>query len=260
MSQLLDPALNREPGESQRCAFCGYRGKLTSEHVWPERFQTLFPELKMVKYQHGDPRSPLKFDAIAFTGKVRIDCDKCNNTKLERIESAAIPHIKFLALGIRAGVLPFEAQRKVAAFGVRMLAVGQYTHPHLRPIPRHHREHLVLNRSPPQHTEVSLWAYDGPDFQAPQVRGIPQKLMLPSERTPDWMNAYRGILRVGHLVIEVAARTDGRPLVFLPKPPGTFVRIWPIDLTRPQVWPPQKSMTEVGWEQRVADLDRAMTL
>ncbi len=260
VSQLVDPALHRERGESQRCAFCNYRGKLTSEHIWPERFQTLFPELKMVKVQHGDPRSPLEFDAMAFTGKVRIDCDRCNNIKLETIERAAMPHIKFLALAIHAGVLPFDAQRKLAAFGVRMLAVGQYTHTQLRPIPRHHREHLVLNRSPHQHTEVSLWAYYGPNFQAPQVRGIPQKVMLPGERSPDWINAYRGIVRIGHLVIEVAGRTDGRPVVFLPKPPGTFVRIWPIDLRGPQVWAPNKSMTEVGWEQRVADLDRAITL
>lgn len=98
VSQLVDPALHRERGESQRCAFCNYRGKLTSEHIWPERFQTLFPELKMVKDQHGDPRSPLEFDAMAFTGKARIDCDRCNNIKLETIERAAMPHIKFLAL------------------------------------------------------------------------------------------------------------------------------------------------------------------
>jgi hypothetical protein len=45
------------------------------------------------------------------------------------------------------GGLPLDAQRKIAAFALRMFAVAQYTHPTTRPIPRTHREHLVTHRS-----------------------------------------------------------------------------------------------------------------
>jgi hypothetical protein len=242
MVQILDPALHPEPDESRRCQFCSYEGKLTREHLWPGEFKRLFPEAKSVRHERFDatnPPVPRTWQGPAFESTVTIDCAMCNNKHLRRIEREAAIWIFGMARGVRRPTpLHLETQRKLAAFALRMTSVAQYTGPDLRPIPRSHREHLVIHRTPPPAVEVWLSYYAGDDW-AWRVQTTPQGISAgPGQSLQPGPNAYYGFLRVGHVVLQIAARTDGLPYPFRPRDPDIYIPIWPIEINRVGIWPP----------------------
>lgn len=238
--------------------FCSYKGSLTREHVWPEQLKNVFNVVGLAKHQKGDKlgRTPLRtWDAAPFSTRIRLDCATCNNEHLRTIEVDAMPYIVPMATGRADGGIPLDGQRKVAAFGFRMFAVGQYTHPEARPIPRAHREHLVQHHSPPLRTEIWLWniAFD-PDLLEPTIHCVAMPIADVGERLTSEPNAYHGLLRIGSLIIEVASRTDGRPYPLLPRASNRFIRIWPMDdFTRVVIWPPA-ALTEGEWLARLDGL------
>lgn len=255
MVPILNPALNPEPEETTRCQFCSYQGKLTREHVWPEAFKTYFPEVDRLHHQRFDfdiqgQQAGHEWDAPAFNSTVAIDCKACNNQHLRRIEKDAATWIWGMTRGIRRRtLLTLTTQRKLAAFTLRMVAVGQYTRPQLRPVPRAHREYLITHRAPPPLVEVWAFYYEGND-QVFRIQAGPQGISGPGE-SPVGPNAYRGVLRMGHLVLEIAARTDNLPYPFRPPDPRTFIPLWPIELNRVGIWPPERMLDDAELEGRL---------
>jgi hypothetical protein len=267
MPDIVDPTRHPEEDEAHRCQFCSYRGTLTREHVWPWALRRHFPEHTRAVHETGSTGQAsaipgTTWHAPAFTTRVKIDCHACNHDRLEKIERQAVPYIVPMARGVPApGGLQLDAQRKVAAFALRMIAVGQYTHPQLRPVPRNHREHLMLNLSPPQRMEVWAFCCEIGDLRgAIHLQAGTQRLARPGERLPDWANAYRGILRIGHLVLELAARNDGQTFPAIHQDSRAFVRLWPVDFTRIGVWPPVRLLSEQEFEARLASFDEAQTV
>jgi hypothetical protein len=260
----VDPVRRREPDESNRCAFCDFRGKLTLEHVWPRRFDEEVTVTGLARHERGDMTSMEleSWRAGVFTARVRIDCDTCNNVKLETIEREAWPFVASMAFAEGAGVLSLTAQRMVAAFALRMFAVAQYTHPQARPIPRHHREYLVTQGSAPPRTEVWLWtcAFAGEALN-PDINAASMPVARKGEALGGMANGYRGILRIGRLIIEIASRTDGMSFPMLPGRVRTYLRVWPItDLKRVIVWPPEQALTEAEWVARYRGINQPVTL
>lgn len=255
--ELRDPTQRPEPDEGWHCAFCDYRGKaLTGEHVWPERFEVLFPGIQLAKHQRGTllPEVQLStWDAPPFSTKVPIDCARCNSDILRTIEREALRYIQPMALGAGVGGVPITARQKLAAFALRMFSVGQYTHPSARPIPRHHRELLISDHAPPLRAEVWAWAHSGTDISAWLQAGAAQ-VMWPGEAVPLGANSYRGILRIGHLVLEMAARTDGQTFPLIPSDRDAFLRLWPLNLSDILIWPPKHLLSEADWNAHLATL------
>jgi len=257
MIHIVDALGQPEPEvERGRCAFCSYQGKLTREHVWPERFNKIIKVSGKTEYLLGDIASaPRTWDAEAFSTTVRIDCGNCNHHILRRIEDEAIiPFIAPMLYGQSGAALHLTAQRKIAAFALRMFAVSQYTHQRARPIPRHHREYLVTHRSPPPLAEVWVWRCvpETNDAILPDIVCGSLRVSGKGERFSGRVNAYHGILRIAHLVIEMAARTDGLAFPLLPVAPGAYLRIWPMqDFSRAWVWPPARTLTEADYQARV---------
>jgi hypothetical protein len=265
MPQSVDPLPTPEP-ERGRCAFCDYRGKLTKEHVWPHRLGKEFNIIGRARHELGDTRvghDPETWMAEAWTATVRIDCHPCNHDRLRQVESEAMDLIVQMARGQWEGLLTLSDRRKIAAFAVRMLAVTQYTHKASRPVPRQHREHLVTHLSAPPNAEVWLWMcgfHDG-DWLIPEIRCTSAQLAGKGERFSGRVNAYHGILRLGHLVIEVASRTDGLAFPIVPQAPGAVLRAWPIlNLRSVLVWPPAKTITAVEYRERLDSLTKPITL
>jgi hypothetical protein len=52
MIDIVTPRREHER-ERGRCAFCDYRGKLTREHVWPERFNKIVKVTGLAEHQRG---------------------------------------------------------------------------------------------------------------------------------------------------------------------------------------------------------------
>jgi hypothetical protein len=257
MATIVDALGKPEPEkERRRCAFCDYRGKLTREHVWPERFNNIIKVTGKTGYQRGDVRSaPETWEADAFSTTVRIDCGNCNHHVLRQIEDdAIIPYIAPMLFGQSGAGLHLTAQRKIAAFALRMFAVSQYTHPRHRPIPRHHREYLVTHRSPPPLTEVWVWMCvpGNNDAILPDIFCASVAVSGKGERFSGRVNSYHGILRIANLVIEIASRTDGLAYPVVPDAPGAYLRIWPmLDFNRVYIWPPLRPLTEADYQTRV---------
>jgi hypothetical protein len=269
MSSIVDPSLYPELNEAQRCAFCGYQGKLTQEHVWPRRFRKLVkvtgnPQHMRGSYGRGSFGADVMqtWRAAPWTARVGIDCNHCNNVRLEYIERQAIRFVGPMAFSQREGGIPVPARQWLAAFALRMVAVGQYTHAQHRPIPRRHREYLVTNQAAPPPTAVWLWRYD---FDVGQLMDVnihcaSMRAIRKGEPLPAWNNAYHGLLRVGALIMEVASRTDGRGYPEEPLAPGRMIPIWPLDIGRVLSWPPAHALSQGEWTQRVLSLDDSIVI
>ena len=263
---ILDPSQHPEQDESQRCQFCVYRGKLTAEHIWPWALRRHFPEIGSAMHERGGvgrsgPVPAVTWEGPPFTATARIDCHPCNHERLERIEREAAPVFAHVARGTlpRSGIR-VNAQRKLAAFALRMVAVGQYTHATQRPVPRNHREHLATNLSPPPRMEVWAFCCEQHDvFETVHLQAGAFVMARPGESFPPWPNAYRGILRFGNLVIELAARYDGSAFPAIPTDARAFMRLWPIDFNRIAVWPPDRIITEAQFERRLASFNEPET-
>jgi hypothetical protein len=266
MVTIVDALGQQEPEvERGRCAFCNYRGKLTKEHVWPERFNNIIKVTGITGYERGDMASgPTTWEAEAFSTTVRIDCGDCNHHRLRQIEDEAIiPYIAPMLYGQSAAALHLTAQRKIAAFALRMFAVSQYTHRRARPIPRHHREYLVTHRSAPPLAEVWLWRCvpETNDAILPDIYCASLRVSGKGERFSGRVNAYHGILRIAHLVVEIASRTDGLAFPLLPAAPGAYLRIWPMhDFNRAFIWPPKRALTEAAYQARVRACAESVTV
>jgi hypothetical protein len=267
MIHIVDRRSHLEPEvERGRCAFCDYRGKLTKEHVWPSQFNKVIKITGRAEHQRGDitTTEPERWRAEAFAASVRIDCGTCNHHKLRLIEDEAIiPYVAPMLAGQSGGGFHLEAQRKIAAFALRMFAVAQYTHPYFRPIPRSHREHLVTHRSPPPRTEVWLWTCPPAtaDMILPAIYCGSLMVSGKGEQHSGRVNAYHGILRIAHLVIEIASRTDGLAFPVVPVAPGSYLRIWPIlDFNRIFIWPPAQALTEDDLAARIRGIGEGVEL
>jgi hypothetical protein len=261
MPHIVDPTLVPEQDESRRCQFCDYRGKVTAEHIWPSQYQQITPGVRTAMHEQGLIGAPTmrRFSAKAFSATARISCGKCNHERLKTIEDEALPYVAAMAANIGTIPLPLVAQRKLAAFALRMFAVAQYTHASARPIPRSHREHLITHRAPPQRVEVWAMGYQGAQERV-HMTCAGARLAAPGERIPDRANAYHGLLRFGRLVLEIAALTDGRSFPFLPQDDRIFLRLWPIELNRVGIWPPVRMLGDAEWDGRIANLSANIDL
>jgi hypothetical protein len=96
-SRLLEATGEQDTGRT--CAFCGYQGKLSGEHVWPEWVRNvILPDTRtgsyvLAEHRPGEPQkisSTWRADKLA-TLEVRRVCEDCNTNWMHHIEDAAIP-------------------------------------------------------------------------------------------------------------------------------------------------------------------------
>ena len=109
---------------------------------------------------------------------------------------------------------------------------------------------------------MQVWAFccDVGDLRgAIYLQAGTQRLARPGERLPDWANAYRGILRIGHLVLELAARNDGQTFPAIHQDGRAFVRLWPVDFSRIGIWPPVRLLLNRN-SRRARELRRSSGL
>ena len=266
MSAFADPAAAPEPDESRRCQFCVFRGPLTREHVWPQQYRKMLPGVRNATHQRGSfGTGPTHtWSAKAFSTQARITCHDCNHVRLRGIEEEALELFSALAAtdpsnATSITTLSSIAQRQLAAFALRMFAVTQYTNGTSRPVPRWHREHLVQHRSPPQHIDMWAFACAG---ATPEIRmqcGA-SRVAGPGEPLPLGANAYRGVLRFGSLVVEVAAMWSPRPFPIRPQDRRLYVPLWPLVIGRVGIWPPERWLDDSAYQGRLANLDGEVVL
>lgn len=82
-----------------------------------------------------------------------------------------------------------------------------------------------------------------------------QAITGPGETAPKGPNAYFGLIRMGRLVLEIAAMTAGEELIpyaFHPLSFRSYVPTWPLVFGSTRVWPPGDMLSADGPAQRLA--------
>jgi hypothetical protein len=89
-----------------------------------------------------------------------------------------------------------------------------------------------------------------------------QGVLGPGQAQPNEPNAYHGLVRMGHVVIELGVRTDGLPYPLRPPDSRTFIPLWPLEVDRTGIWPPARMLTAAELDRRyeptLGDFDLVM--
>jgi hypothetical protein len=232
-----------------RCVFCGWEGKLTQEHAWPDWLRDELPRGNDVGFIQGQrlirdqgkivSTTPLRRETAA-NRKVRVVCQQnCNGGWMSRLESRIKPVLLALLHGERRH-LSDEDQRLLAFWALKTAMMLQFTLAlDLRAVPASHYEYIYQRRQAPPSCRVWLTgtsahfyrtAHFATSHWLPLVAG---ERPVPSEEPP---NGYAIALVVGQLIFTLVGWTA----------PGGSFNTTPQDRWTPArrcIWPPRPS----GW-------------
>ena len=128
-----------------RCIFCGWRGKLTGEHIWPAWSHRYVPPttkqyfiLHATAFQERSDFIPRKRPGDIRDWRVYCVCHGCNQGWMSRLEMRAKPVLLSLMRGDEVRLMP-EQQLLVAAWAAMKAIVAEHdptgsitTHPSQR--------------------------------------------------------------------------------------------------------------------------------
>lgn len=241
-----------------RCVFCGWEGKLTKEHAFPDWIREVVPtgRIKGYSQQHRVSAETGEITAItpvrreaAATRRVGAVCQRnCNGGWMSDLEHAAKPVLAPLILG-EAPRISEEQQELISFWAIKTAMMLQFLHPmEMRGIPTAHYQHVYEQKQPPSGLRVWLTAasdhfYRTAHFtkrhrfpEPPPLPGGSQ--VLPHKRahvSPP--NVYSDVIVVGRLVISLVGWTL-LDFEFRTDPPDAWRParrcIWP---PRPEGWP-----------------------
>jgi tetratricopeptide (TPR) repeat protein len=208
------------------------------------------------------PGIPHTWRSDVGKGERAISCPRCNHEALEAIERAARPYVVEMARGEGEGPLDFAAQRAVSAFALRVLSVAQFNFRGQDHVPSEHRAFLVEHGEPPTDVGVWLLRYQGRNLHSTMIRMPPPLRVAPSgAQLPESANGYHGVMRIGHLVMEIVAVTFQPAILLVPEDPSAHLRVWPPDAARSVVkWPPPVTIDEAAFQIRVHSTVRSPSL
>lgn len=227
-----------DPNDTGRtCAFCGYRGALSREHVWPKWLEKVIPrygprsetylELPGVPRQH-------RGGGQTFTNvMVKRVCQSCNGGWMSRLEQQAKSVLSEPIRGKSRQLDPAD-QVIAATWATKMVLVLALHVPDAEmPIPTSDYRWFMDNREPMPSWQVHVGAYGGKSY--------PWLFRLAAFRqSVDGEDAARPqthltTLSVGHLVMQVFGTTLKQAV--LAQPSGELSKI-----VR-RIWTPEDSFS-----------------
>ncbi|HEX4807187.1 MAG TPA: hypothetical protein VFU94_14910 [Conexibacter sp.] len=234
------------------CVFCGFRGKLSNEHVWPDWLAQFVIDDARAPWVKIGRRGGVEriWDAPMFHHKVRRVCRPCNNGWLSDIENAVKPFLRWMILGrdcqLDSGTqATFATWCTLRAF-MAQFAVGESS------VPPHHFRWIYDHREPPTSVGVWLAIYGGrrfPVFAAHNSLTIAPDISRP-DHEPTGQNAYFATFSVGRLAFQVFGHYLANARLDLRRPPthaGFVQQIRPSAAT--VRWPPPRALTDEGLHQ-----------
>lgn len=221
------------------CIFCGARGRLTKEHLWPNWLRKEMSISDKFTYRLEDEKDGVEvrdksFPALPFDQQVRAVCTSCNGGWMSSIEGAAKPLIQRL-MRAEGGRLDLAEQQTLASWALLKACVFAELNPDNRAVPAAHREYLYQHRRPPSGgVAVRLASYEVRDL----VHYAYQGMTVPVEKggaRPDEPTVYFVTITVGALVVHVAGSLVPR-LQFADVPGLEELNLQPI-------WPASHAVT-----------------
>lgn len=249
MASIVDPPLPTKAGGRGVCIFCGYRGKLTGEHVWPDQLRDLFPPMPEMFVRllalDGQPLTERTWRGDMFANKVNATCHGCNHGWLNDLENRAMPWLRPMILGSSV-VIPLgrDGQTAVAAYVLRVLILSAHMTPDPMLILPSAGRALFNHHAPSRHETVWIGHYEG----AVMNFGVAVRRFKidPGLHSPEssWSDAYMATLGVGKLAVQIFGHDGHYPMSIETRDPRVMVGIWPS--TQNLGWPPALRLNDDG--------------
>jgi len=158
------------PNPPRECIFCGKRGKLSGEHIFPQWFSKIVPrsdqrhysvraDVKNLKVEMDDPA--IRREGDLASRKIKAPCKECNERWMSEIETAAIPILSPLILG-KPTNLSREGQITLATWAtLKTLVIEASFVATDRGIPAQSAKDFYKTRLPLEHWNIWIGRYNG---------------------------------------------------------------------------------------------------
>jgi len=238
----------RQDDKGRTCIFCGTRGKLSKEHLWPKWLQDVFefpeptsPHVRFMR-EEGQGFEGDRWDMPGFEQRVTATCKLCNERWMSDLEKASKPLLLPLVGGQSRVWVDPAAQATLATWGVKTAMMAQFVYPKKRAIRDADHVWLYRNRSVPPDYRVWIGMRLQEGGEWPAFFRHSALTVAPPGRELEEMdnpNAHRSTIGVGHCVLHVIGHyvEDGPVLDIEGTYQSAFARIWPT--AEGIEWPPR---------------------
>jgi hypothetical protein len=223
------------------CVFCGFKGKLTAEHVLPKWMQTIGLHLEPLHHEAGPMNRTGRSLGVSvpFTRTVTDVCQTCNGGWMSALEKGVMDALAPLIRGEPASV-PAHAQAIIATWIQKTALVGMLVNARIeregkRQVPADEYHLFFENRvsqTPLPSSQFWLGRYDG-TMRVGSIFAVPLVVAIDGHAPPELPQAYLMTIVVGRLLLQGIRFTS--PWLGMDVRPGE-----PMSL----IWP---TTTDVGW-------------
>ena len=206
------------------CIFCGRKGEMTDEHLWPKWVRRTLDESewgKVVPHSvHPHDRPPRGWREPVFNKRLPSVCTPCNTGWMSKVEDAAKGHAEPLVRG-EPRVLGLRARHRIATWAYLKVLLCEHLDKSQRLVPpdryswfyEHNRQG---EPNLPRSAAVFIAAHVGQLYGQYAHRG----LAPPDQRFPE-IDTFVGTFTARHLVLQVTENLSGkRPVDFVREPLG----------------------------------------
>jgi hypothetical protein len=227
---------------TRACAFCGFYGKLTGEHLFGDWLTRIGLSSERAPHFAGPlNRSPRNLGTPpSFSMKVRNVCGTCNNGWMSRLETVAARVLTSPVLG-RPAVIdvvdqPFIAVwvQKTALVAMLVSSAQDRAGGYGLPAEEYHSLFELRDRAMPlPQTEIWLGRYRG-KYRKSSVQVTPMVVKVDELPEPERPQAYVMTVTIGEVLLQ-GVRFASPALQLSLAPEQGLARIWPT--TGPVTWP-----------------------
>jgi hypothetical protein len=230
------------------CVFCGQRGPLTDEHVWPDWLSRFLIDEPTSWVSADDQGIERVHTAPMFSRKVKRVCEQCNGGWMSALENEARPVLRWLILGRPCVIAPADA-RTLAAWLTKTAFMAAFLERTPAISPSHYRW-LYEHRTPHRDLIVAVAGYRGRRHPIYSAHGDVTRQVRAQAGQP-WspvLCAYVSTVSIGTLVGQLIGVTVTGE--FQVERPDWHLRaarvIWPVPPRLPWPPPPPAEIDDAG--------------
>src|SRR4051812_4070180 len=122
--------MSNPPSVSETCAFCGGL-PLTSEHVWPTRFEKYLSKPRLARFRHTRQRGEetvSRYEHKQLDSKVRAVCESCNHGWMQTLDEEVESIVAALMRGTSVS-LDATSQELFTRWALKVIYMAEFLYP-----------------------------------------------------------------------------------------------------------------------------------
>jgi hypothetical protein len=244
---------NSKKQRQGRCIFCG-GGNLSKEHFWPEWASPLLPNYPINQHvEHSltiSNKTRINAQKIrnkpgnAWTKKIRVVCEACNNGWMSELETAAKPLLTPLILG-RSSTITESAVSIIAQWITLKTLVGEQNITGDAVVTKEEREKFRFNLTIPENFQIWIGCCGVDGWQTAYWRHAATVSLSPEIKPKHkFKNIHTVTFGIGILLVSVLHTTvQDLGLTYNYDQKGLMTSLLP--LSGPIVWPLPRYLTGI---------------